>query len=66
MGRTLHGQALYHPRAHIMILERPCRYEVLLMNKLLHRDKQSMEVPRNSTRILLGYRPGSIWRTSDS
>ena len=24
MGRTLHGQALYYPRAHIMILERPC------------------------------------------
>jgi endonuclease/exonuclease/phosphatase family metal-dependent hydrolase len=23
MGRTLHGQALYHPRTHIMILERP-------------------------------------------
>ncbi len=24
MGRTLHGPPIHHPRAHIMILERPC------------------------------------------
>ena len=61
MGRTLHGPALYHPRAHIMILERPwCTVERLMRELGIAGISSQRKKPRTTVPDPGGQRPADL------
>jgi hypothetical protein len=57
MGRTLHGQALHHPRTHVMILERP--WAVARADLRLEQGQLPARVPTLAAGEDPPYRPSS-------